>query len=149
MNYLTSHDTRAHGIGPDTDEDHPTEFIVEGRDRATQVWRRMFVQADDKNDAMTQAGDRGVAVEIVREARPAERPMEGIDAPQREFGFGGVMSFALGVLGVLSVAIALLMRSESPSFAIVVGILGAVLTLYGIAGTSAFWALSRANRDSR
>ncbi len=149
MYLLSSHDTKPHGTGPETDEDHPTEFIVEGRDRATQVWRRMFVQADDKNTAMKQAGDRGVEVELVREARAAERPKEGIDAPQREFGFGGVMSFALGVLGVLSVAIALLMRSESPSFALIVGILGTVLAIYGVAGTSAFWALSRANRDSR
>jgi hypothetical protein len=133
----------------ETHEDHPTEFIVEGRDRATKVWRRMFVQADDKNAAVTQAGERGMSVELVREAREAERPMTGIGAPQRQFGFGGVMSLAIGILGVLSIAIALVMRSESQTFALLVGILGAVLTVYGIVGTTVFWTLSRANRDSR
>lgn len=149
MYFLTLHNTKAHAMPAETHEDHPTEFIVEGRDRATQVWRRMFVQADDKNAAMRQAGERGVDVELVREAREAEKPMTGSDAPQREFGFGGVMSFAIGILGVLSIAIALVMRSESPAFSLLVGVLGAVLTVYGIAGTTAFWVLSRANRDSR
>jgi hypothetical protein len=132
-----------------THEDHPTEFIVEGRDRQTQIWRRMVVHADDKNEAVDIAQERGVAPELVREAKPAERPMTGIDAPQREFGFGGVMSVALTVLGVLSVAIALIMRDTSPSFAIVVGIIGALITIYGVVGTTAFWVLSRANRDAR
>lgn len=132
-----------------THEDHPHEFIVEGQDRSTRVWRRIFVTAADKNAAVSQADERGISPELVREARSAERPLTGADAPQREFGFGGVMSFTLGIVGVLSFAIAVLMRNESPSFALVVGILGAVLALYGVAGTTAFWVLSRANRDAR
>lgn len=135
--------------GATTHEDHPTEFIVEGRDRQTRIWRRMVVHADDKNTAIGIAENRGVAPELVREARAAERPKTGIDAPQREFGFGGVMSIALTVLGVLSVAIALIMRDTSPSFAIVVGIIGALITIYGVVGTTTFWVLSRANRDAR
>lgn len=134
---------------PDTHEDHPTEFVVEGRDRQTQIWRRMLVHADDKNGAISIAQDRGVLPELVREANAAERPKTGIDAPQREFGFGGVMSVALTVLGILSVAIALIMRDASPTFALVVGIIGAIITVYGVAGTTAFWVLSRANRDAR
>lgn len=135
--------------GGSTDEDHPTEFIVEGRDRQTQIWRRMVVHAEDKNEAVDIAQDRGVAPELVREAKQAERPMTGIDAPQREFGFGGVMSVALTVLGVLSVAIALIMRDTSPTFALVVGIIGALITIYGVVGTTVFWVLSRMNRDTR
>lgn len=135
--------------GGSTDEDHPTEFIVEGRDRQTQIWRRMVVHADDKNEAVALAQDRGVSPELVREAKPAERPMTGIDAPQREFGFAGVMSVALTVLGVLSVAIALIMRDTSPAFALVVGIIGALITIYGVVGTTVFWVLSGMNRDAR
>ncbi len=135
--------------GTNTHEDHPTEFIVEGRDRQTQIWRRMVVHADDKNAAVGIAQDRGVSPELVREAVSAERPMSGIDAPQREFGFGGVMSVALTVLGVLSIAIALIMREGTPTFGLAVGIIGALITIYGIVGTTVFWVLSRANRDAR
>ncbi|MGP1310026.1 MAG: hypothetical protein ACTS27_07515 [Phycisphaerales bacterium] len=127
------------------DEAHPTEFIVEGRDRATQVWRRMFVTGNDKNQAMDKAVEMGVDVELVREARSEERPDTGINAKQREFGIGGVMAFALGIMGVLTLAVAGVMRTESPGFALAAAILGVLLMLYGVAGTTAFWVLSRMN----
>lgn len=147
MIYLMSDSqTRQQSRVPSGDEEHPTEFIVEGRDRSTQVWRRMFVQAGDKNEAIADAGERGVDVELVREARPSERPKTGIDAKQREFGIGGVMAFALGIMGVLTLAVAIVMRSESPGFALAAGILGVLLVLYGVAGTTAFWILSRVNK---
>jgi len=132
-----------------TDEDHPTEFIVEGRDRRTRIWRRMQVHAHDKNAAIADAVERGVEVELVREAYSAERPQEGLDAPQREFGFGGAVAIAIGAAGVLSIAIALIMRQDSPTFALVVGILGAFFTLYGVIGALVFWTLSRTNRNAR
>lgn len=129
------------------DERHPTQFVVEGRDMQTRTWRRIVIDADDKNAAVEDATDRGLNVELVREADPQERPKTGIEAPQREFGMGGRASVATMLAGILSIVIAILMRNTSPPFAVVVGILGGVITLYGLVATIVFWLLSHAERD--
>lgn len=138
---------------PDTtglvDESHPTDFIVEGKDSGSGVWRRLFVHADTKNDAIELALDRGVEAHTVREAHPEERPKTGIDAPQREFGAAGVFSIFVGVLGAVTIPFALALRGEMPTFSTVTAIAGAALLLYGACGTLAFLALHLHNRKSR
>lgn len=128
------------------DEERPVDFIVEGKDEKSGVWRRLFVHADGKNAAIERARDRGVEAHTVREAHPEERPKTGIDAPQREFGAAGVFSIVVGVLGAITIPFALALRAEMPTFAIVTALAGVALMLYGVGGTVAFLALHMHNR---
>lgn len=136
-------------LPPLSDDDHPVEFIVEGKDMKSGVWRRLFVHANGKNAAIENALQRGVEASTVREAHPEERPKTGIDAPQREFGVAGFLSIIVGVLGALTIPFALLMRGEMPTFALVTGIAGVALLLYGVVGTAVLLMLHLYNRHSR
>lgn len=141
----TSHDSLSPHTQPG-DESHPVDFIVEGKDMKTGVWRRLFVHADGKNAAMEVATERGVEAHTVREAHSEERPETGADAPQREFGVAGFLSLIVGVLGALTIPFALTMRGEMPTFALVTGVAGVLLLLYGLVGTSVFYAMHLHNR---
>lgn len=131
------------------DETHPVDFIVEGKDMTSGVWRRLFVHADGKNAAMQVASDRGVEAHTVREAHPEDRPETGPDAPQREFGVAGFLSVIVGLLGALTIPFALTMRAEMPTFALVTGIAGVLLLVYGLVGTGVFYAMHLRNRRQR